>query len=157
MKPLTELKNQVIEHLGGLSDFENALVVPAYPEKPRSFPLNKPLITVEAQGVELKPAGLGGYLGGESPAYGTAASVALRFGIYSEISENCGALFEALCNALFDWGSLSVLKISCDKIIYDTKTSAYLLPASAEIKTAWLVPTARERLFTGIDLKEVNT
>lgn len=157
MKPLTELKNQVIEYLGGLSEFENAAIVPAYPEKQRSFPLSKPIITIEAQGVQLEPAGLGGYLGGETPLYGAAAAVVLRFGIYAEASENCGALFESLCNALFDSGSLRVLKISCDKIVYDAKMSAYLLPASAEIKTAWLVPKAQERLFTGIDLKEVIT
>lgn len=151
-RPLTELKTQVIEYLGGLADFENTSVVAAYPEKQRSFPLKKPVLTVETGGFGLAPAGLGSYFGGIEPLYGAAAAVSLRFGIYCEVAEACGTLFEALCDALLDFTELGVLKISCEKIAYDAKNAAYFLSASAEIKAAWLLLKPQERLFSDIDL-----
>lgn len=152
-RPLTELKTQIIEYLGGLLDFENAAVVAAYPEKQRPFPLKKPVVTVETGGLDLAPAGLGSYLGGDAPLYGASASVSLRFGIYCEAAEACGNLFEALCDALLDFTELGVIKISCDKTVYDAKIAAYFLSATAEIKTAWILLKPQERLFSNIDLQ----
>lgn len=151
-RPLTELKNHIIEYLGGLADFEDAAVAAAYPEKQRSFPLKKPVITVEIGGLDLSPAGFGSYLGGEAALYGAAAKVSLRFGIYCEASEDCGKLFESLCSALLDFSELGVIIISCEKLAYDSKTSSYLLFAAAETKTAWILEKPRERLFSEIEL-----
>lgn len=151
-RPLTELKNRVIEYLGGLADFEDAAVTAAYPEKQRSFPLKKPVITVETGGLDLSPAGLGSYLGGEAALYGASAKVSLRFGIYCEAAEYCGRLFESLCGALLDFSELGVMKISCEKLAYDSKTASYLLFASVETNAAWILEKSRERLFNGIEL-----
>lgn len=155
-RPLTELKNRVIEYLGGLSDFKATTVTAAYPEKQRSFPLKKPVVTVETGGLDLTPAGLGSYLGGAAPLYGTAARVTLRFGIYCEAAEGCGILFEALAAALLDFSELGVIKISCEKLLYDAKTAAYLLSATAEINAAWILEKPQERLFSDIITKEVK-
>lgn len=152
-RPLTELKNQVIEYLGGLSDFEYAAVAAAYPEKQRPFPLKKPVVTVETGGLDLAPAGLGSYLGGDAPLYGAYAAVSLLFGIYCEAAEVCNNLFEALCGALLDFTELGVMKISCEKTVYDTKTAAYFLSASADIKASWILLKPQERLFSDIDLQ----
>lgn len=157
MENLTELKRRVIEYLTGLAAFENAAVVPAYPEKQRAFPLTKPVVTVEIAGVALSSAGLGGYLGeGDAELYGAFALITLRFGIYHAETDGCQLLFESLCNALFDSDWLGIQKSGCERIGYDAKTAAYLLPAEAVLKTAWITPKQEERLFNEIYLKDVK-
>lgn len=156
MESLTELKRRIIEYLAGLGAFEDTVIVAAYPEKQRQFPLKTPVVTVETAEAELASAGLGGYLGGDKPLYGASATVTLRFGIYHSASEGCGILFESLCNAFFDASWLVPQKIKCERPEYDSKTAAYLLPASAVFKAAWVVPKQEERLFGQIYLKEVK-
>lgn len=156
MENLTELKRRIIEYLSGLRVFEDAVIVAAHPEKQRQFPLKTSVVTLETAGAELAPAGLGGYLGGEKPLYGATAVITLRFGIFHPSSEGCGVLFESLCNALFDASWLGPQKIKCEQPEYDAKTAAYLLPATAVLKVAWVVPKQEERLFDQICLKDVK-
>lgn len=156
MENLTELKNRVIDHLSGLSAFEETAVVAAHPEKPSAFPVKAPVVAVETVGVELSSAGLGGYLGGDSPLYGASALITLRFAIYHAAAEGCGLLFEKLCNALLDAAWLGIQKIDCERGVYDSKTCAYLLPASAVLRAAWTVPKQEERLFEEFYLKDVK-
>lgn len=152
-RPLTELKTKVMEYLGGLDCFVDVAVTAAYPERQRSFPLKTPVVTVETGGLDLAPAGFGSYLGGTASAYGAAASATLRFGIYCETAENCGSLFEALADALLDFDEVSIIKISCEKTVYDSNAAAYFLSASAEIKAAWILSKPQERLFGDVALK----
>lgn len=156
MENLTEFKTRVIEYLSGLTAFEEAAAVAAFPDKQRVFPIKEPVITVEVSEVELVPAGLGGYLGGDSPAYGASALVTLRFGLYAAKAESCGTLYESLCNALFDAEWMRVSKVGCARCEYDAKTAAYLLPVTASLKAAWVVPRQQQRLFNEIEIKDVK-
>lgn len=154
MNNLTELKQRLIDYLSGLAAFENAAVTASYGEKPRAFPVKSPVIAVGIGGAEHAPAGLGGYLGGDAPSYGVSALITVRFGIYSPSAEDCGALYESLCAALFEAPMFGVWKTSCGNAGYDAKSAACLLPAEAVLRALWTTPKAEQRLFTEIQLRE---
>lgn len=154
MNNLAELKQRLIEYLSGLKAFENAAVVASYGENPRAFPIKSPVIAIGIGGAEHAPAGLGGYLGGDTPTYGVSALVTLRFGIYGASAEKCGELYESLCAALFETSMFGVWKTSCGKSGYDAKSAACLLPAEAVLRALWTTPKPEQRLFTEIQLRE---
>lgn len=154
MNNLTELKQRLIEYLSGLTALEGAAVTASYDEKPRAFPIKSPVITVGIGGVEHAPAGLGGYLGGDAPAYGVNALVTLRFGIHAASADECGMLYETLCSALFDASVFGVTKTSCGKTGYDVKSAACFLQAEAVLRALWTTAKPEQRLFTEIQFRE---
>ncbi len=144
----TELKTRIADYLKGLESFSGADVLLAFTGARREFPLKNPVITVEIAAAELCSAGLGGYLGGESPQYGASASVTLGFSFYCREAGECGGYFEALCDALFNMAELSVKKISREKTLYDAEKAAYRADAQAALSAVWVRRTPGERLFT---------
>jgi len=152
MENFTQFKTRVIEYLSGLTAFADVAVIPAYIEKPKAFPLKNPVISVEIAGAELSAAGLGGYVGGDSPQYGMTALVTLKFGIYHTQAELCGKLFESLCDVLFSSPVAGVLKIRRRESLYDAKAAAHLLYAEADLKAVWVAGGAEERLFENIQI-----
>jgi hypothetical protein len=151
MSKLTDLKQQIADYLAACDGFENAEVLAAYPGRERAYPLPGAAVAVGIDGVELSPAGLGGYLGeaGTEALYGGNAAVTLRFDLYAPVTEEGNrlhALFEGLCGALMvDRNPFGVTRLTCGEIQFDAAVSANRLTARGTLSAALLRGEEEER------------
>jgi hypothetical protein len=155
MSKLNELKRQIAEYLTWCDGFADAEVLAAYPSRERDYPLKQAAVAVGIDGVELFPAGLGGYLGeaGAEVMYGGNAVITLRFDLYCPVREEGGRLhelYEELCETLLvDKNHFGVRALTCGEIQFDGAASANRLTARGTLSAAMVRGEAAER-FSGV-------
>lgn len=141
MDNLTMLKERVAEHLRKLEGFPAAKILVAHPALQRELPLHRPVVAVGLEGVEVAPAGFGGYWGrrdGEDSLWGGGAAITLRLEVYCPRKEgmDCHGIYEAVCDGLMGHGLFGVQKVWCGRVEWDKTACANRLPVYATLSAA---------------------
>ena len=130
---LTQLKQALADLLQGAPGLGEAEVLPAFPAG-KHLPLTGPAIILGVDGMELSPAGLGGFSPKEA---GSLAAITVRFDLFSPGKDgpNLHLLHEALCRSLMEKGeSFGLAKIWCDPLAWDDSAGSYRLSARALLR-----------------------
>ena len=121
---------EVVQSAPGLAQVD---VLPAFPVR-KHLPLAGASILLGIDGMELTPAGLGGFA---SEQAGDSASVTVRFDLYD--SRGAGAdlqlFYEALCGALIQQSAaFGLSRVWRDAITWDDAAGSYRLSARALLR-----------------------
>ena len=101
--------------------------------------LSGPTIAMGLSSVDLSPAGLGGFSAEQSHHNPGGVAITLSFDLYhpGKDSAPAFALYESLCTALLGLaGQIGLVRIFCDPLRRSEQSSAWHLPAKAELRAA---------------------